>query len=314
MDFPSGSELFAKPDDCSICPRNCHVNRFSNRLGYCNSNAGLNISSVCIHHGEEPPISGKDGICNIFFKGCNLQCIYCQNYQISSKKFVPHINEQKPADFLDKIFSILDQGINRVGFVSPSHCILQMICIIEKIHSRGYKPVIVFNTNAYDKVETLVALEGLIDIYLPDFKYMEKDLAGTCSDALDYPEIASAAIKEMYRQKGAALHVDEMGNAESGIIIRHLVLPGHTENSVKVLQHIANEISPKLHISLMSQYYPTPLVKCNPVLNRILTDAEYSTVVMEMERLGMENGWKQEMESTSHYQPDFERSDPFVSK
>lgn len=311
MDFPLASETLPELHDCTICPRNCHSNRFSEKPGYCNTGSSLNISSICIHHGEEPPISGPEGICNIFFTGCNLQCIYCQNYQISHKSFKRTLKEQSLADVLGQIIMILEKGINRVGFVSPSHCIPQMMSVIDGIHSSGYNPLMVFNTNAYDKVETIRALEGIIDIYLPDFKYMNRNLASDYSGASDYPEIASSAIKEMYRQKGSALHLDAYGRAVSGIIIRHLVLPGNVDNSLKVLQHIANEISPKLHISLMSQYYPTPLVNRHPELKRTLTNAEYKKVTNEMEELGMENGWIQELESTSHYQPDFTRINPF---
>jgi len=311
MDFHFPSEWAQELGCCSICPRNCYADRFSDKQGYCNTGAGFNVSSVCIHHGEEPPISGKEGICNIFFTGCNLQCIYCQNYQISNKNVYRLEKDPSLNGILDKIIPILDKGITRVGFVSPSHCIPQMKQIIDGIHSSGYKPVIVFNTNAYDKVETIRSLEGMVDVYLPDFKYMENKLADDYSDAADYPETASSAIKEMYRQKGAALHLDENEAALSGIIIRHLVLPGHIENSLNVLRHIANEISPKLHISLMSQYYPTPQVSCHPVLNRTVTATEYKTVTDEMDNLGMENGWVQEIESTTNYQPDFNKPHPF---
>jgi putative pyruvate formate lyase activating enzyme len=311
MDFPFISEILQELNDCAICPRSCHADRFSNKPGYCKTNAGFSISSICVHHGEEPPISGPDGICNIFFTGCNLRCIYCQNYQISDATFSQGIPGQSFRNIMSQITSILDTGINRVGFVSPSHCIPQMKAIIRGIQMLGYQPKIIFNTNSYDRVETIRSLEGMIDVYLPDFKYIEKNLAGDYSDASDYPDVASSAIKEMYRQKGAALHVDDYGRAESGIIIRHLVLPGHIENSLKVLKYIAEEISPKVNISLMSQYYPTPRVSNHAKLNITLTQDEYSRVTLEMERLGMENGWIQELDSNSHYQPDFNRNNPF---
>ena len=311
MDFPFISETLSELHDCAICPRNCHADRFSEKLGYCNSSATFNISSICIHHGEEPPISGRDGICNIFFTGCNLQCIFCQNFQISDKRFAHAVKEQSLGDVLDQIISILDKGITSVGFVSPSHCIPQMKLIIRGLHLQGYYPKIVFNTNAYDRVETIRSLEGIIDVYLPDLKYMEKRLAGDLSDASDYPEVASATIKEMYRQKGTALHLDDQGKAESGVIIRHLVLPGHIENSLKVMQHIKTEISQRIHISLMAQYFPTPQVSSHPTLKRTLSSSEYRVVTNEMEKLGLENGWIQELDSNSNYQPDFNRINPF---
>jgi putative pyruvate formate lyase activating enzyme len=214
-------------------------------------------------------------------------------------------------EVIRQVTAILDSGINRVGFVSPSHFIPQVRIIIQCIHSLGYKPVLVFNTNGYDKVETLSSLEGLIDVYLPDLKYMEKELADEYSDAPDYPDVATAALKEMFRQKGATLHISEDGMAESGIIIRHLVLPGHKENSLKVLNFIAEELSPKLYISLMSQYYPTPRVSCHPKLNTTVSNEEYAQIVAELDRLEMYNGWVQELSSAKHYQPDFEREKPF---
>jgi putative pyruvate formate lyase activating enzyme len=311
MDFPFDSELLRELHDCAICPRNCHADRFSGTRGYCSTGASFSISSVCIHRGEEPAISGPDGICNVFFTGCNLQCIYCQNWQISDKHFAGKIKGQSLGLVLDQIIPILDKGIGWLGFVSPSHQIPQMKLIISELHKQGYNPKIVFNTNGYDKAETIRSLEEIVDVYLPDFKYRDGNLSAEYSDASDYPGIASAAIREMYRQKGSALHLDEHGRAVSGIIIRHLVLPGHVENSLEVLRHIAQEISPKLHISLMSQYFPTPRVSCHPKLNRTLSPTDYRQVTEEMEKLGMHNGWIQEMESTSHYKPDFDRIHPF---
>ena len=311
MDFTSFLSSLDILHDCDLCPRECHADRFTEKRGYCKSGASFNIASICIHKGEEPAICGKDGICNIFFSHCNLQCIYCQNYQISDNRIPVNSTLMNLDEVISQVTAILDTGINRVGFVSPSHFIPQVKIIIQCIHSLGYKPVWVFNTNGYDKVETLRSLEGLIDVYLPDLKYMEQYLADEYSDAPDYPEVATAALKEMFRQKGATLHIGKDGTAESGIIIRHLVLPGHKENSLKALNFIANELSPKLHISLMSQYYPTPAVSCHPKLNTTVSSEEYSLIVAELDRLEMYNGWVQELSSAKHYKPDFERENPF---
>jgi putative pyruvate formate lyase activating enzyme len=210
-----------------------------------------------------------------------------------------------------EITALLDGGINMIGFVSPSHFIPQMRIIINILDSLGYNPVKVYNTNGYDKPGTLKSLEGIIDVFLPDFKYVDTLLAKEYSDAADYPQVAAKALKEMFRQKGAALHLSSDGKAESGIIIRHLVLPGQVENSRKVLRFIAEEISTKLHISLMSQYYPAPGVSCHPVLKRPLKQDEYNAVVDEMNLLGFSNGWIQELESKHNYQPDFQRKHPF---
>ena len=296
--------------NCTICPRNCHVNRNSPNLGYCRSDAEFNISSICIHKGEEPAVNGKKGICNIFFMHCNLQCMYCQNYQISDNRISPD-TILTLEEVISQVTAILDQGIDRVGFVSPSHYIPHVKVIIAVLRSLGYNPVFVFNTNSYDKPEAIRSMEGLIDIYLPDLKYLEPELARNYSDAPDYPEIAKASIKEMFRQKGSALHFNDEGAAMSGIIIRHLVLPGHRDNTFKILQFIAEDLSPRLHVSLMSQYYPTPQVSCHPKLHKPISAEEYASAVEEMDRLGLHNGWVQELGSSAHYNPDFEKDHPF---
>jgi putative pyruvate formate lyase activating enzyme len=256
-------------------------------------------------------ISGTNGICNIFFTNCNLQCIYCQNWQISINRNDRNITEMPLETVIGKITDILDRGINMIGFVSPSHFIPQVKIIINVLNSLGYHPITVYNTNGYDKPETMKSLDGIIDVYLPDFKYMDSFLSKKYSDAADYPDVASLAIREMYRQKGSVLHLSENETAESGIIIRHLVLPGHVENSLKVLQFIAQELSPKLHISLMSQYNPVPGVSSHPLLQRPLKTEEYNVVVDEMNNLGFSNGWIQELESRDNYKPDFLRKHPF---
>lgn len=297
--------------DCTICPRECHANRWEYPMGTCRSDTSFSIASICIHKGEEPVISGPKGICNIFFTNCNLQCVYCQNHQISDTGIPRTSFRMELSEIVNEVTAILDQGINMVGFVSPSHFIPHMKIIIQAIKARGYSPRWVYNTNAYDKAITLQSLEDLIDIYLPDFKYMDPMLARSLSGAEDYPVFAAAAIREMYRQKGSALHLSGEDTAESGIIIRHLVLPGQVQNSLQVLRYIAEEISPKLHISLMSQYYPTAGVIDHPFLHRELYREEYRKVVDEMERLGLENGWIQGLESTAHYRPDFGQEHPF---
>jgi putative pyruvate formate lyase activating enzyme len=287
------------------------VNRFDGGGGYCGIDAGLNIASICIHRGEEPPISGPDGICNIFFAGCNLRCIYCQNHEISrqggecrkSSAFLEHT--------LDQLEKILATGIKSVGFVSPSHMIPQMKAIIRGLNERGMHPVMVYNTNGYDKPEVIESLEGLIDVYLPDYKYITRSTADEYSDAADYPEVALKAIKKMYFQRGSILHLDEKGRAVSGMLIRHLVLPGHVEESKRVLRSIAEELSPGVHLSLMSQYHPISLVKSHPVLNRALYKSEYESVAETMENLGFRNGWVQDMDSYLNYKPDFRRENPF---
>jgi len=298
-------------EDCTLCPRECRINRFEGGSGYCGTDAGLNIASVCIHRGEEPVISGEGGICNIFFAGCNLHCLYCQNHEISQGGIIISTKGTELEEVLDQIVKMLSKGIAAVGFVSPSHVVPQVKAIIRGLNSRGYKPVTVYNTNGYDKQETIRSLSGMIDVYLPDWKYVTKEIATSYSDASDYSEIALKAIKEMYYQKGSTVAIDENGSAENGLLIRHLVLPGHAEESKKVLRSIAEELSPGVHLSLMSQYHPTALVRNHQILNRPLYKAEYESVVETMESLGFRNGWVQDMDSTMNYRPDFSKENPF---
>lgn len=297
--------------NCLICPRNCGVDRFSRKLGYCRSDASFYISSICIHRGEEPPISGKNGICNVFFGHCNLQCIYCQNIQISTNRNRSAAHRMSLKHVLEEILNCLNAGCESVGFVSPSHFVPQFKVIVNALHQMDIHPVIVYNTNGYDKVETLREIESLVDVYLPDFKYIDPLLAKVYSDSSDYPEIAKSALCEMYKQKGSTLLLDENGQAVRGILVRHLVLPGHIENSKGVLKYISEEISTSLKISLMSQYHPTPRVIDVEPINRLLSENEYQEVIHAFNEYGFRNGWIQEMDSSNNYRPDFDQEHPF---
>ncbi len=306
------TRLFKELKNCKICPRNCGVDRYSNNLGYCGSDAGYNISSIVLHKGEEPAISGKNGICNIFFSRCNLQCIYCQNEQISFNKGDVISDKYSLEKVILEIISIFDRyQINSVGFVSPSHYVPHVIAIIEGLWEKGRNPITVYNTNAYDKVETIHKLENYISVYLPDLKYMDNMLSKKLSDAIDYPKTATMAIQEMYRQKGSTIVGNDDGLAESGLIIRHLVLPTQVENSLNVLRFIANELSPNISLSLMAQYHPVEKIKTHTFLNRKLSTAEYDSVVKEAERLSFHRGWVQKLESAAVYLPNFKEEHPF---
>lgn len=295
-------------ESCSQCPRYCQANRFSSRLGFCGCDAGMNISSICVHKGEEPVICGEKGICNVFFSGCNLRCIYCQNFEISRHG---EGSRYSYVEALDVIENILKTGVKRVGFVSPSHNIPQVKAIIKGLDNRGLSPITIYNTNGYDKVETIRELEGSIDIFLPDYKYVSSSTACRYSNAADYPEVALKAIKEMYRQKGSTLITDDTDEAINGLIIRHLVLPGCVDESKQALRVIAEELSPGVHLSLMAQYYPTEEVAGHPLLCRSLYKEEYDAVVEEMEVLGFRHGWLQELNSAQTYRPDFSKENPF---
>lgn len=298
-------------EDCTLCPRECHVNRLRGEKGICGTDAGFNIASVCMHRGEEPPVSGTMGICNIFFEGCNLNCIYCQNHEISHPCGPGSHHGVDLEIILDQIEKIMSTGVNAVGFVTPSHVVPQVKSIIRGLNSRGLKPVTVYNTSTYDRVETLKSISGLIDVYLPDFKYVSPELAELYSGASDYPQVALKALKEMYYQMGSVLQLDENGIAERGMLIRHLILPGHTEESISVLETLAEELSSGVNLSLMSQYYPAYNTTGNHVLNRLLYKAEYEDVVYAMKKLGFRNGWVQDLASSSSYNPDFSKTLPF---
>ena len=300
--------------NCNICPRQCGVDR-ANTLGFCKIDHRPHIAEICLHRGEEPVLGGGRGVCNVFFSSCNLRCIFCQNYEISQETFKKQeITTIESA--VTRIASILcTENIDTVGFVSPSHQAFQMKCIIDTLRRRGFNPTIIYTTNAYDSVETIRELEDYVDIYLPDFKYASDDLAVKYSSAPNYTKIATAAIAEMVRQKGTDLTLDESGTARKGIILRHLVLPGNVFNSINVLKKVAYDISPDLHISLMSQYYPEYKAKDDEKLSKYVTQKEYSKVTETAETLGLTNGWVQELGSSGFYCPDFSVSgNPFEKK
>ncbi|RJX19710.1 MAG: radical SAM protein [Desulfobulbus sp.] len=295
---------------CRECPRGCGVNRLQGPTGFCATGAGFSVGAVCRHRGEEP-VFGEEGVCNVFFTLCNLQCRYCQNYQISRKPRPDIAHELTLPELVGRIRRILAEGVRHVGFVSPSHVFPQMEALMEELAGDRPAPVFVMNTNGYDLAEQIRRLAGRMHVYLPDLKYMDPDLSRRYSGCPDYPAVAQAALREMFRQKGPELVLDDQGVIESGLIIRHLVLPGQVENSKAALRFIARELSPEITISLMAQYMPIPAVADDPELGRRLSSAEYGEVLEELDRLGMENGWVQDLASQDYYCPDFALSHPF---
>jgi len=294
---------------CTMCPRNCKVNRLAGQKGYCQSGLQPEIALITIHHGEEPVISGKSGTGNIFFAHCNLQCSFCQNHQISSPRnsaFTSYSAEE----LADAMIEMQKKGVHSIGLVSPTHFALQLIAAIRLAAGKGLKIPLVYNSNGYDSVSTLALLEGIIDIYLPDCKY-GSDQAGGLSNAEDYFTQGKRAISEMYRQVGKRLLI-ENETAVRGLIIRHLVLPDNLASTLQVMEFISTELSPDLHISLMSQYYPAHKAALNHQLNRKITGEEYQSTIQICQDLGMENGWFQTAESSDCYRPDFsDQEQPF---
>lgn len=299
-------------NNCKLCPKYCSVNRNKGNLGYCKSDSELHIASIVVHKGEEPVISGQKGICNIFFSKCNMQCVYCQNYQISSHKYFTKDIIYTVNEIVDEVIEIfVKHGINSLGFVTPTHFQPYIIKIIKSLRKKGYNPVTVYNTNSYENIETIKELENYINVYLPDLKYSDDKLAVNLSDTPNYFEIATKSIKEMYRQKGSTVIINEYGICESGLIIRHLVLPKNIENSFKVLEWIAYELSPNVSVSLMSQYYPIKKFSEFDFLNSKVTFNDYQSVIDKMEELCIFKGWIQEMTSADNYIPDFNNDNPF---
>lgn len=297
---------------CNACPHNCKVNRTAGDLGICASGYLPIVSSYTAHHGEEPVLSGRNGAGNIFFGNCNLKCIYCQNYEISQNWNVERHHEVSHERLADIMIELQNRECHNIGLVSPTHFTATILKSIYLAAGKGLKLPIIYNTNGYDSVEMLKLYDGVIDIYLPDFKYGESDYAKKYSNAENYFEHTKAALKEMYRQVGDEL-IYEGEVVVKGLIIRHLVLPNGLAESEKVFRFIAEELSPKVHISLMSQYYPTNQVYKEILLDRKLRQSEYEKAIEFMDKYGLENGWIQEMESNDYYRPHFKenRINPF---
>lgn len=282
---------------CTQCPRNCGVDR-ENGLGYCLSNDVPRISRAALHFWEEPCISGTAGSGAVFFSGCNLRCVYCQNHEIS----LGNAGIQMSDDDIMRAFDrLIEQGAHNINLVTPTHFSDSVVRILEKYKS----PVpIVYNCGGYESVDSIKRLEGLVDIYLPDFKYADNKLAAAYSKAPDYFERASEAVLEMSRQVGK-LVFDENGIAKSGLIVRHLVLPGAVSNTKKVLRWIKDYLPQGTIVSLMSQYTPCVSDLETP-LDRRISKYEYEIAVNEMMNLGFENGYIQGRRSAQKdFVPDF---------
>jgi len=283
-----------------MCPRECGANRYQRR-GYCQAGAELEINLAQLHFGEEPPISGSRGSGTIFFCHCNLRCIYCQNYQISIKGYGREISQ---AQAIEIMLSLQEQGAHNINLVTPSHYALQLVEILTKAKEQGLKIPVLYNSSAYDKVEMLKALEDVVDIYLPDYKYHHAVYAKKYSHAPDYPQVAQKAISEMIRQKGF-LQLDSEGIATKGVLVRHLVLPNMLSGSRAALQMLASDYGTKIPISLMGQYYPTCDAHHYPELDRGITEKEYQKALDVIYDLGLDCVYIQELSSDDSWTPDF---------
>jgi len=304
----------ARLGSCDICPRKCGVNRLQGESGFCRSGYLPLVSTVCAHHGEEPVLSGRRGSGTIFFGSCNMRCVYCQNYQISQD---PARYQSKEVEFkalAERMLYLQDGlGCHNINFVSPTHFVPQIVRAVVEAVPMGLRLPLVYNSNGYDSVNTLRELDGIFSIYLPDLRYASDKWARKFSQAPHYVASARAAIREMYRQVGD-LELDDMGIAQKGLIVRHLILPNELAGSRESLTWLANEVSPTVTVSIMSQYYPTHRAVRIPSLARKISVSEYAEVVELVNGLGLENGWLQGMASADSYLPDFRQKDrPFES-
>lgn len=283
---------------CNACPRGCNVDREIS-LGYCKSPEKFKLARASLHYWEEPCISGKNGSGAIFFSGCNLGCVFCQNYEISHGCKGAEVSDD---DLVRIMKRLVDEGANNINFVNPTHYSLQLLRVLEK-----YKPPvpIVYNTSGYDSVETLKMLDGAVDIYLPDFKYIRPDKALKYSKAEDYPQVAEEALAEMKRQVGDDVF-DENGIMQRGMIIRHLVLPSNTNSSISALDYLAENFG-DTYISVMAQYVPCGDLTKYKEIDRRLTQREYDKVVNHIFDLGLQKIFVQELDSAvTDYIPDFD--------
>lgn len=289
--------------DCTLCPRRCHVNRLQGQRGACGMTAELRIARAALHPWEEPCISGEQGSGTVFFSGCPLQCVYCQNHEIAAGRLgKPCTTEQLAETFLD----LQAQHAHNINLVTPTHMMPRILDALQLAKEKGLRIPIVYNTGGYENPETLKLLEGWVDIYLTDFKYMSAALSGAYSHAADYAEMAKPALAEMVRQTGEARFSPD-GMMRRGVIVRHLLLPGQTADSKTVVEYLYRTYGDKIWISLMNQYTPLEWVQEDPVLHRRVTQAEYDAVVDYAVELGVENGFTQEGEAASEsFIPQFE--------
>lgn len=286
-------------DKCNLCPRNCSVDREHGKTGYCGQTDKLYVARAALHMWEEPCISGKEGSGTVFFCGCSLRCIFCQNHAIAlgKEKNGDKIGKEISIQRLKEIFlELQSQGANNINLVTGTHYIPQIAEALRFAKAEGLIIPIVYNTGGYEKVESLRMLEGLVDIYLPDMKYVSGELSKEYSNAPDYFEVASIALEEMVRQVGEP-EFDDRGYIKKGVIVRHLVLPGSTKDSKAVLEYLWNTYGNKIYISIMNQYTPMEQIKNHPLLSRKVTKREYQKVVDYALSLGWENGFIQEGET-----------------
>ena len=288
---------------CTICPHNCKINRNNGQIGRCRSGDKVKIALASVHNYEEPCISDKNGSGTIFFSNCNLSCIYCQNYKISQLGKGYELSVEELANIMLKQ---QEKGVNNINLVTPTMYVYQIIEAIKIARKRGLKIPIIYNTNGYENVKTIQHLNGYVDIYLPDLKYYSNEISKKYSKIDNYFKYATEAIKEMYKQVGSPIF-DENGIIKKGLIIRHLVLPNHLQNSKHILKWIKENMPEDTYVSVMAQYFPTYKAKEDNLINRKLNKKEYREIEEFLYTLNLENGYMQELgEHEEEYVPTWE--------
>lgn len=301
MIFTEPSREYEQLLSCTICPRNCGVNRYKS-TGFCGASAKLKLNLHTLHQGEEPCLSGTNGSGTIFFSWCNLRCVFCQNYSLSALGWGSELSESELATLM---LNLQKQNAHNINLVTPTHYTLQIKTALTEARERGLSIPVIWNSGAYEKPELLRQLTGLVDIYLPDFKYGHGLYAAKYSQARDYPEVALEAIQEMYSQVGQ-LRLDALGLAEKGLLIRILVLPNGLNSGKKVLNMIAEHLGTGIQLSIMGQYYPAGDSELYPELQRGITKNEYDQVLNAALELGFNDIYTQELGSSQLWTPPFQ--------
>lgn len=279
-----------KYEDCLLCPRKCGINRSTGQTGVCGVSSEIKVARAALHYWEEPCISGKKGSGAVFFSGCSLHCVFCQNREISDGKAGKVISKERLSDIF---MELADKGANNINLVTPGQYIPDIVWAVNDAKSRGMKLPIVYNTSGYENVIELKLLEGIVDVYLPDFKYMDSTLSAKYSRAKDYPSVAKQALSEMVRQQPDVVIDDATGLIQKGVIVRQLLLPGHVNDAKAVLKYLYDTYHEHVYISMMSQFTPIAL-KDYPEINRTVTRREYERLVDYALKIGITNAFIQE--------------------
>lgn len=279
-----------KYENCLLCPRKCGINRSTGQTGVCGVSSEIKVARAALHYWEEPCISGKRGSGAVFFSGCSLHCVFCQNREISDGKAGKVISKERLSDIF---MELADKGANNINLVTPGQYIPDIVWAVNDAKSRGMKLPIIYNTSGYENVTELKLLEGIVDVYLPDFKYMDSTLSAMYSRAKDYPSVAKQALSEMVRQQPDVVIDDATGLIQKGVIVRQLLLPGHVNDAKAVLKYLYDTYHNHVYISMMSQFTPIAL-KDYPEINRTVTRREYERLVDYALEIGITNAFIQE--------------------